>query len=73
MVETREPDDWIVDEIKSALYRAPDIASVNATAVHYKADVLALEQSHDPTNHVFAIQIKNLAAYRRLCIREGWG
>jgi len=73
MVQTREPDDWIVDEIKSALYRAPDAASVNATAVHYKKDVLALERSDDPEKRVMAIQIKNLAAYRRLCIRKGWG
>ena len=71
-IDLREPDDFIVDEIKDALRRAPDFASVNATAVHFKKDVLALAASSNPENRVMAIQIKKLAEYRRLCLRRGW-
>ena len=45
------------------------LAEVNATVREIAPDVAALE-ADDP---VGAIHIKNLAAYRRLCIGKGWG
>ena len=64
----REPDDFIVDEIKGALQRCETIHQVNATAVQYKRDVMALANSQSRHNRTMAIQIKNLADYRRKMI-----
>lgn len=63
-------DDWTVDEIKDALTKAPDVASVNAVAVKFQKEVLAMQR--DPKFKTQAIQIKNLAAYRRKGLLEGW-
>lgn len=63
-------DDWTVDEIKDALRDAPDIASVNATATHYAREVRVLEQSSEQEHRTMAIQIKNLARYRRTAIAQ---
>ncbi|KQI67977.1 hypothetical protein AN189_12930 [Loktanella sp. 3ANDIMAR09] len=67
----RQPDDWIVDDIKSALNRCNSVAEVNATARHFAKDVRDLELSPKETDRTMAIQIRNLAAYRRKMISEG--
>lgn len=63
-------DDWIVTEIKDALNAAPTIADVNDVVRHFAANVAALEQSETPEHRTMAIQIKNLAQYRRQTIRQ---
>lgn len=60
-----------VERIKAALRRCRSIQAVNLTARHYAGAVADLaRQGGDMA--VMAIQIRNLAAYRRLCIRNGW-
>jgi len=64
-----EPDDFIVDEIKDALRRCERVMDVNACARHYAVDVSRLQRAKDPEKRVMAIQIKNLASYKRKMLR----
>lgn len=64
-----EPDDFIVDEIKDALRRCARVMDVNACARHYALDVAKLQRAKDPDKRVMAIQIKNLAKYKRKMLR----
>lgn len=66
-------DDWTITEIKDALRQAPDLASVNATATRFAKEVRALEQSNDQDHRTMAIQIKNLATFRRRAIKQEQG
>jgi len=62
------------DEIRDALAymgAAKTEAQVYARARELGPMVERLEAS--PTQAVRAIHIRNLAAYRRMCIRRGWG
>jgi len=58
----------LATKIKDALRNSPTIADVNYTARHFAADVRDMERSGDPHLKTMAIQIKNLAAYRRMVI-----
>jgi hypothetical protein len=60
-----------VQQIKDAIMSCGKVADVNATAVHYHSHVKALER-HSPEARTMAIQIKNLASYRRQSIGETW-
>jgi hypothetical protein len=60
-----------VQQIKDAFLACPKVADVNATAVHYQRHVKVLED-HGDGARTMAIQIKNLASYRRKMIGEGW-
>ena len=57
-----------VEEIKEALRACTKVPEVNSCALHYAAEVAAMEA--DPEMRVMAIQIKNLAAWRRRQILE---
>jgi hypothetical protein len=65
-------DDSTVAEIKDALRQAATIQDVNHIARHYATQVRDLDRSRKQENKTMAIQIRNLAAYRRPAIREGW-
>lgn len=58
-----------VETIKDQLRAAKTIEAVNTTVKHVAEAVTAL-QLIDP---VGVIDIKNLAAYRRMSIEKGWG
>lgn len=64
-------DDRTVEEIKTALCRSETFAEVNNTAQHFARHVRELQNSKDRDQRTMAIQIKNLAGYRRHCIRYG--
>lgn len=65
-------DDFTVPEIKGALRRSTTIQEVNATVRHFALHVVEMERKGGEWK-VQAIQIKNLARYRRLCLGKGWG
>ena len=60
----------LANRIKDALRNSPTIPDVNDTVRHFASDVLRMEKSGDKYEKALAIQIKNLAAYRRMIIRE---
>tara|TARA_R100000808_G_C2114495_1_gene127563 strand:- start:482 stop:679 length:198 start_codon:yes stop_codon:yes gene_type:complete len=60
-----------VDAIKSAIEAAGTIEEIDALAKEHGAAVTAMAE--DPDLRVMAIQIKNLAAWKRRRIKEGWG
>lgn len=60
----------IAEEIKEHLRNATTVADVNTCAVHYAKQVVDLSKSRKAEDRVLAIQIKNLASYRRWCITE---
>ena len=63
----------MAETIKGHLRSAATILEVNATAVHFARAYTILSKSRRRDEKTLAIQIKNLAAYRRLCISKGWG
>lgn len=54
-----------VEEIKDALRNCTKVPEVNSCARHYAQDVAALSGDPDPDLRVMAIQIRNLAAWKR--------
>lgn len=56
------------DVLKDRLRACKTLAEVNATVREIAADVAAIEAE----DAVLAIHIKNLAAYRRMRIAQGW-
>ena len=63
----------VIHRIKDHIRTARTVPDVNAAAVHYARFVVILSKSRRKWEKTMAEQIKNLAAYRRKCIREGWG
>lgn len=61
----------LVEEIKDALRACRKVPEVNACVLHYAADVAALEAFPDRDLRTMAIQIKNLAAWKRREIIRG--
>ena len=59
-------------EIKAALRRCQTVPEVNACAIHYRDAVAGLKKSADQDLRTDAIQIINLAAYRRTAITGKW-
>ena len=64
-------DDWVVDEIKDALRRAPDLPSLNACATHYAAKIAVLKKSPIREHRTQAIIINNLIVSRRQFLFRG--
>ena len=62
-----------VEEIKDALRACKTAPDVDRTAQHYGPAVKVLDNSPDRTDRTMAIQIRNLAAYRRKLIWNGSG
>jgi hypothetical protein len=58
------------DAMKDALRACRTVAAVDACVRTIGAQVADMEA--DPVLYPIAAQIKNLAAYRRLCIRNRW-
>ena len=56
------------EALKDRLRACKTLAEVNATVREIAADVAAIEAE----DAVLAIHIKNLAAYRRMRIAQGW-
>jgi len=61
--------DATADEVKDALRACESIQSVNACAVQYAQSVVRMQKG-SRVDKIMAIQIKNLAAYRRKMLRE---
>lgn len=59
-----------VEEIMEALRGCRTIGAVNAVAKAVGGEVYDMMQ--DPVLYTMAHQIRNLAEYRRMCIRNGW-
>lgn len=60
-----------VKRIKDGILACRKILEVNETAKHFQIEVEWLtKQGGD--ERTMAIQIKNLAAYQRMCIANGW-
>lgn len=55
-----------IEAIKAAFRGCSNVPEVNACARDHESEVAALDA--DPKTRVFAIQIRNLAAYRRLVL-----
>lgn len=55
----------LVDRIKEELRGCTKVPEVNDCARHYAADVAKLAADPDPDLRVMAIQIRNLAAWKR--------
>ena len=58
-----------VEALKDRLREAKTLDAVNETVREITGDVMEIEAICKGS----AAQIKNLAAYRRLCIGKGWG
>lgn len=69
--QTKLPDRKGVETILDAFRQAKTIEQVNARVRLYANVVQEMVES--PSMHVRAIHIKNMAAYRRMCINRGWG